>query len=79
MTEYERAVLTILARVGEPLGWYRIEMRLTQVTIRKWGKLPDVLEDMTRRGFLTHIQQEIEPRDLYQLTEDGRRALEQIE
>lgn len=52
MSEYERAVLTVLSRAIEPLGWYRIEIRLGGMPLVSRPNLLVLLEELVGRSFV---------------------------
>ncbi len=76
MTEFERAVLTVLARAGEPLGWYQIERRLSTMALAERPNLLHVLAELRRRGFVEQVAAAVEPSVRHVLTPAGRAAIE---
>lgn len=79
MTEYETAVLNVLARAGEPLGWYQIERRLSNHSLAIRPDLLDVLADLGRRGLVERIAATTTPTLRYAVTESGRTALDELD
>ncbi|MDI1447026.1 hypothetical protein [Polyangium sp. 6x1] len=75
MTEFERAVLTVLARAGEPLGWYQIERRLSTIALAERPNLLDVLAELGRRGLVEEVAAAVAPSVRYGLTPAGRTAI----
>jgi len=75
MTEFERAVLTCLARAGEPLGWYQIERRLSTMTLAVRPNLLDVLDELRRRGLAEEVAAAVEPTVRHGITPAGRAAI----
>lgn len=75
MTEFERAVLTVLARSGEPLGWYQIERRLSTMTLAERANLLDVLAELRRRGLVEQVAAVVEPAVRHALTPAGTAAV----
>ncbi len=71
MTEFERAVLTVLARAVEPLGWYQIERRLSMMTLVERPSLLDVLVQLRQRGLVEDFAAAGEPKVRYALTVAG--------
>ncbi len=78
MNEFERAVLTVLMRAGEPLGWYRIERSLSGVALSERPNLLDVLADLRRRGFVDQVTPATEPKARYTVTSKGKAAIEVV-
>lgn len=72
MTEFERAVLTVLARAGEPLGWYQIERRLSTMTLAERPNILDALAELQRRGLVEQVAATVEPVVRHGLTLAGR-------
>jgi hypothetical protein len=75
MTEFERAVLTVLARTSEPLGWYQIERMLSNMTLVERLHLVAVLDELRRRGLVEQFSAANEPKVRHQLTPAGATAL----
>jgi hypothetical protein len=75
MTEFERAVLTVLARAGEPLGWYQIERRLSAMTLHERPNLLGVLAELRRRGLVEQVASAAEPKVRHELTPAGTTAI----
>lgn len=75
MTEFERAVLTILMRASEPLGWYQIEQRLSTMALAERPNLLQVLAKLRRRGFLEEVDAPVEANVRHALTSAGRAAI----
>jgi hypothetical protein len=71
VTEFERAVLTILSRAGEPLGWYQIERRLSTMALAERPHLLTVLSELRRRGLVEEISAATEPKVRHGLTSLG--------
>ena len=55
MTPAELAVLTILARSSEPVGWYAIERRLSNVRLAERPHLPRLLDDLVARDLVGSV------------------------
>lgn len=75
MTEFERAVLTILARAGEALGWYRIERQLSMIELDERPNLLEVLGELRRRGLVEQVGTAVEPTVRHRLTQAGAAAV----
>ncbi len=75
MTEFERAVLEALARAGEPLGWYQLERRLSNVTLAERPNLLDVLTGLRQRGLVEQITATTEPKVRHAITSAGAAAI----
>jgi len=52
MNEYDAAVLAAIAKGPDWLGWYKIEQRLSNLTIDKRGYLPDSLRRLAEQGLI---------------------------
>jgi len=76
VTTFERAVLTVLARAEEPLGWYRIERGLSDMALPERPNLLEVLSELRRRGLVEQIETADEPKVRHALTGAGRAAIE---
>ena len=75
LTSYETAVLQALAAAAEPLGWYRIEIALMNVSLPERGHLPTVLRGLRERGYIDEAQSDDVPNERYSITDAGRAAL----
>jgi uncharacterized protein YqfA (UPF0365 family) len=75
MTDFERAVLAVLARAGEPLGSYQIERRPSTMTLAERPNLLDVLADLCGRGLVEQVAVAIEPKVRHTVTPAGTAAL----
>lgn len=75
MTEFERAVLTILASASEPLGWYQLERRLSNLELAERPNLPEVLSGLRQRGLVDETAAASEPKVRYSVTAVGAAAL----
>ena len=75
MTEFERAVLEVLARAGGPLGWYQIERRLSNVMLTERPNLLDVLAGLRQRGHVEQIVSTTEPKVRHAITRAGAAAI----
>jgi Mn-dependent DtxR family transcriptional regulator len=69
VSEYQRAILRAVALGPEPLGWYKIEQRLSREALNVREYLPDALAELERGGYLTR-----HPEGSVSLTEQGREA-----
>jgi DNA-binding PadR family transcriptional regulator len=75
MTTFERAVLEVLSRSSDALGWYQIERRLSNMSLSERPHLPPVLEKLGQLGLVREAQFESEPLTRYVITPSGQRAL----
>jgi DNA-binding PadR family transcriptional regulator len=75
MTDFERAVLTILADAGEPLGWYSIERSLSNRTLGERPNLLEVLGRLRDAGLVEPRSAASDPSVRYELTRAGASAL----
>ncbi len=73
MTEYEREVLRAILEGGGRYGWYKIEQRLSSVSLLERGHLPSVLGAFVDRGWVERAF--AEDKEIYSITESGRLAL----
>ena len=71
MTNYEQAVIRAVAAGPEPVGWYKIEQRLSREELDAREYLPDVLARLERLGFIRR-----DASGGVSLTESGREALQ---
>jgi hypothetical protein len=72
MTEFEDAVLGILARSAVPLGWYNLERRLSNMSFAQRPHLMNTLESMRDSGLLEEVRFEAAPSIRYVITDAGR-------
>jgi len=70
VTDYEQAVMRAVAAGPEPIGWYKIEQRLSRETIGVREYLPDTLTNLERLGFIRRNEA-----GGVSLTECGREAI----
>ena len=75
MSEFQRAVLVILARSEGALGWYQIERRLSNVSIRERSDLLGTLAVLRERGLVEEVHASADPRSRYVLTPAGQAAV----
>jgi|GEM_PF-6357715 len=75
MNEYIRAVLRVIAESQLPLGWYQIELRLSNIALDARPDLPPVLQDLVKRGWILEISASEIPTSRYTIT---TRGLEEI-
>ena len=52
MTDYQQAVMRAVAAGPEPVGWYKIEQRLSEEEFSVREYLPDVLTNLESLGFI---------------------------
>jgi hypothetical protein len=74
MSEYRKAVLHALGRGSDPVDWYRLEQRLSNMTIVVRERLLDALDALEANGL---VRREHGSPPLYVLTNAGRRALDE--
>lgn len=75
MTEFERAVLTILDNSHEPLTWYRIEVRLSDMSLHVRPNLLNALAGLCELRFVEALRGSEDTKVRYQITEHGRSAI----
>ncbi len=71
MTNYEQAVIRAVAAGPEPVGWYKIEQRLSREEFDVREYLPDVLERLERLGVIQR-----DASGGVSLTDSGREAMQ---
>jgi Mn-dependent DtxR family transcriptional regulator len=71
MTNYEQAVIRAVAAGPEPVGWYKIEQRLSREELDVREYLPDVLARLESLGFIRR-----DASGAVSLTESGREAIQ---
>jgi DNA-binding HxlR family transcriptional regulator len=71
MTSYVATVLRVLSEANEPLGWYQIERRLSNVALPERPHLPRVLDELKRDGLVTVSECATTPTLRYALTPAG--------
>jgi hypothetical protein len=76
MTKFERAVLQVLARSSEALGWYQIERRLSNTALDERPLVVLVLEGLVLRGWVQEATASEAPTKRYSVTPLGRGELE---
>src|SRR5215467_5796914 len=72
MTPYDKAVLAAIAKGPDPVGWYKIEQRLSMVALHERDHLPAALERLSQSGW---IETSPEDREKYRVTAAGREQL----
>jgi len=75
LTAFELAVLRSLESSNKPLGWYQIEIRLSNMALEERPPLPAVLAALRDRGFVSEAQSHDVPQVRYSLTSQGRNAV----
>mgnify|MGYP000104801482 CR=1 FL=1 len=73
--DQQKAILQMLHRSPEPLGWHGIATRLGNQGIIPSGNLVATLRDLVQQGFLIHSQSPVHPHGVYSLTDFGRDQL----
>ena len=76
MTTYERAVLTVLRSASKPMGWYQIEVRLSNMVLDERPLLVGVLSALRDQGLVMEEQAAELPNQRYSLTAAGLSLLE---
>lgn len=71
MTSYVTAVLRILSEANEPIGWYQIERRLSNMALPERPHLPDVLNQLQSEGLLLASEHTTTPTVRYALSSAG--------
>jgi len=71
MTSYVAAVLRVLSEASEPLGWYQIERRLSNVALPERPHLPKVLNELKCDGLVAVTECATTPTVRYALTPAG--------
>lgn len=74
MNQYERAVLTAVAKGPASVGWYKIEQRLTEMLLESREYLPDTLRRLIEQGM---IEEDSKCPGKYKVTALGCLALEE--
>jgi DNA-binding PadR family transcriptional regulator len=72
MHEYEHAVLSVLSTESTSVGWYKIEQRLSQLSLSERQYLPDVLKKLLEMRL---IEDQATSGGRYSLTALGAEAL----
>jgi uncharacterized cupin superfamily protein len=75
LTEFEWAVLEILSRSPDALGWYKIEMSLSNMPMAERPPLPGVLARLRELGLVDETCSPAQPSVRYQITQSGRNLL----
>jgi len=75
VTEFQRAVLEVLARSEDALGWYQIERRLSNMALGERSNLLNVLSVLLERGLVDEVAAPTDPRLRHTITPSGRAVL----
>jgi DNA-binding PadR family transcriptional regulator len=75
MNTFETAVLEVLGRSADGLGWYQIERRLSNMMLVDRPLLPGALSILRDRGFIVEVRDLEELQIRYAITEAGRQRL----
>lgn len=71
MSEHERALLTVMAQVGRPIGWYVLERKLSALRVPDRPFIGGVLDELLRRGLIAEWPKDAELKTRYELTAKG--------
>jgi hypothetical protein len=72
MNKYDMAVLSAICKGDEPIGWYKIEQRLSGVRLASRDHLPEALRRLTERRL---IEEDVSCPGKYRATPLGRATL----
>lgn len=72
----EQAILRIVSRRSGEIGWYGIANSMPREGVVSPRNLPDILRKLVEQGLLTYLQREGHPHGVYEITEQGKTALE---
>jgi DNA-binding PadR family transcriptional regulator len=72
MNSYDKAVLAVIGKGPDYVGWYKIEQRLSVMDLEKRESLPNSLKKLLEAGF---IKEAPETPGKYKITDLGRSAL----
>jgi DNA-binding HxlR family transcriptional regulator len=73
VNDYEQAVLRAMSSDPDPVGWYKLEQRLSVMTLETREYLPETLRSLASQGL---IDQHEHPVHSYALTPAGQALMQ---